>query len=198
MKKIFLLIVFGFLAIQGFSQKNGFGLKAGLSSTQVDFKDPGFVPMDSQTGYHFGIFARMGGAGFFVQPELLFTQTSGSFGINIPGFSNPNQTVTSEFNRLDLPIMMGFRFLRIIRFMGGPIASIDINSTLKDAANTIKNVEFKKATLGYQAGVGIDIGNLSIEGKYEGGLSQVTDNIATISTDNRVNQWILSIGFKIF
>ena len=198
MKKLILFLALGLMAFQGYAQKNGFGLKAGLSSTQVDFENPGIIPSDAQTGFHFGIFARMGGAGFFVQPELLLTKTSGQFGINIPGFTNPNQQVTAEFNRLDLPIMMGFRFLKIVRFMGGPIASLDMNSTLKDAANAIQNADFKKTTLGFQAGVGVDIGNLSIEGKYEGGLSQVTDNIATISTDNRVNQFILSIGFKIF
>lgn len=198
MKKLILFLALGLLSIQGFSQKNGFGIKAGLSSTQVDFENPGIIPSDAQTGYHFGIFARVGGAGFFVQPELLITQTSGQFGINIPGFTNPNQTVTADFNRLDLPLMMGFRFLKIIRFMGGPIASINMNSTIKDAANAIQNADFKSTTLGYQAGVGVDLGNLSIEGKYEGGLSSVTEKIATLNTDNRVNQFILSVGFKIF
>jgi hypothetical protein len=198
MKKLILLLALGFLSIQGFSQKNGIGIKAGLSSTQVNFENPGIIPSDAQTGFHLGVFGRFGGAGFFVQPELLITQTSGKFGINIPGVSNPNQNVTAEFNRLDLPLMMGFRLLKIIRLMGGPIASINMNSTLKDATNAIQNADFKSTTLGYQAGLGIDIGNLTIEGKYEGGLSTVTDKIATINTDNRINQYILSVGFKIF
>jgi hypothetical protein len=198
MKKLILLLALGFLSIQGFSQKNGFGLKAGLSSTKINFENPGIIPSDAQTGYHLGIFGRFGGAGFFVQPELLITQTSGKFGINIPGTSNPNQNVTAEFNRLDLPLMMGFRLLKIIRLMGGPIASINMNSTLKDATNAIQNADFKSTTLGFQAGLGIDIGNISLEGKYEGGLSTVTDKIATINTDNRINQYVLSLGFKIF
>ncbi len=198
MKKLILFVAFGLLAIQGYSQKNGFGLKAGLSSTKVDFENPGKIPVDAETGFHFGVFARFGGAGFFVQPELLITQTSGQFGINIPGFTNPNQQVTAEFNRLDLPVMMGIRLFKIVRLMAGPIASLDMNSTFKDAPNAIQNADFKKTTLGYQAGVGFDLGNLTIEGKYESGLSDFTDNIATISTDNRVDQFILSVGFKIF
>jgi len=198
MKKLILLLALGFLSIQGFSQKNGFGLKAGLSSTKINFENPGKIPVDAETGFHFGVFARFGGASFFVQPELLITNTSGKFGINIPGFTNPNQQVTAEFNRLDLPVMMGFRLFKVVRFMAGPIASLDMNSSFKDAPNAIQNADFKKTTLGYQAGVGFDIGNLTIEGKYESGLSDFTDNIATISTDNRVNQYILSVGFRIF
>lgn len=82
--------------------------------------------------------------------------------------------------------------------MAGPIASFNINSEIKDAIETVDDVEFKKSTLGYQAGLGVDIGNLSVDAKYEGGLSSVTDNIGTFETDNRINQWVLSVGFKIF
>ena len=82
--------------------------------------------------------------------------------------------------------------------MAGPIASFNINSEIKDAAQTIEDVEFKKSTFGYQAGLGVDIGNLSVDAKYEGGLSSVTENIGEYNTDNRINQWVLSVGFKIF
>ena len=82
--------------------------------------------------------------------------------------------------------------------MAGPVASVNINSKLKDAPSTLDDTNFKSATFGYQAGLGVDIGNLIIEGKYEGGLSKVTDNIGSFDTDNRINQWILSVGFRLF
>ncbi|HAH35295.1 MAG TPA: hypothetical protein DCL81_01665, partial [Algoriphagus sp.] len=61
-----------------------------------------------------------------------------------------------------------------------------------------RDADFNSATLGYQAGLGVDIGNLSIDGKYEGGLSKFTDNISSFQTDNRINQWVLSVGFRLF
>lgn len=199
MKKSIIVLLFSFFAIQGYAQNSGFGIKAGLSSTKLDFKNEQFVPYDAQTGYHVGVFGRFGGGGFFVQPELLFTQTSGKFGINMPPFSSQSpENYEADFNRLDIPVMVGFRFLKVVRLMAGPIASFNINSEIKDAVETVDNVEFKKSTLGYQAGLGVDIGNLSVDAKYEGGLSSVTDNIATFDTDNRINQWVLSVGFKIF
>lgn len=201
MKKIFLFLMFGFFAIQGFSQSNGIGIKAGLSSTKLDFDQERFVPTDAQTGYHVGLFGRFGGAGFFIQPELLFTQTQGNFAF-IPegasGGSNPPENYKAEFNRLDIPVMVGVRFLKVIRLQAGPIASLNIDSKLKEAGSTVSETEFKSATLGYQAGLGIDIGNLSIDGRYEGGLSKWSENIGSFSTDNRINQWVLSVGFKLF
>ncbi|PZV84656.1 outer membrane protein with beta-barrel domain [Algoriphagus aquaeductus] len=191
MKKIILAAMFlGFFALNVFAQ-GGFGIKAGLSSTEVDFKNEQFVPQGAQTGYHVGVFGRIGAGGFFVQPELLFTQTSGKF-------LNDQDQIKAEFNRLDVPVMVGMRFFKLLRLQAGPIASLNINSKLKEAGNTIDNVEFKNATLGYQAGLGIDLGNLSVDAKYEGGLSKWTENIGNFDTDNRINQWVLSVGFRIF
>lgn len=199
MKKLTIILLFSLLSFYGYSQNAGFGIKAGLSSTELDFKSDQFVPYDAQTGYHVGVFGRFGGGGFFVQPELLFTQTSGKFGVNLPPFSSQMpEDYEAEFNRLDVPVMVGFRFLKVLRIMAGPIASFNINSEIKDAVETVEEVEFKKSTLGYQAGLGVDIGNLSVDAKYEGGLSSVTENIGSFQTDNRINQWVLSVGFRIF
>ena len=199
MKKLAFIVLFTLSSFSLFAQKNGIGIKGGLSSTQVNFEGEQLVPSNAQLGYHLGVFAQFGGVGFFVQPELLFTQTSGKFKLELPPISSisPPQ-YEAKFNRLDVPVMAGFRMLKIVRIMAGPIASFNIDSSLKDAGTTVQNIDFKKATLGYQTGVGVDLGNLSIEGKYEGGLSKFTENIGSFTTDNRINQWVLSVGFKVF
>ena len=198
MKKLTLIVLLTLSSLSLFAQKNGVGIKAGLSSTQVNFEGEQLVPSDAQMGYHLGVFARFGGVGFFVQPEVLFTQTSGRFKLELPATPNSNKSYEANFNRLDVPVMAGFRMLKVIRIMAGPIASFNIDSSLKDAGTTVQNIDFKKATLGYQTGVGVDLGNLSIEGKYEGGLSKFTDKIGSLTTDNRLNQWVLSVGIKLF
>jgi hypothetical protein len=206
MKKLVLVLLVFLGSLSAYAQKNGFGLKGGLSSTQVNFEGDQLVPSDAQLGYHLGVFARFGGIGFFVQPEVLFTQTSGKFKLELPPASStsPANYGTSpanyeaKFNRLDVPVMAGFRLLKIIRVMAGPIASFNIDSSLKEAGTTVQNIDFKKATLGYQTGVGVDLGNLTFEGKYEGGLSRFTENVGSYTADNRLNQWVLSVGFKLF
>ncbi len=199
MKKLVLVLLVFLGSLTTHAQKNGFGLKGGLSSTQVNFEADQLVPSDAQLGYHLGVFARFGGIGFFVQPEVLFTQTSGKFKLELPPVSSMSPAnYEAKFNRLDVPVMAGFRILKIIRVMAGPIASFNINSSLKEAGTTVQNIDFKKATFGYQTGVGVDLGNLTFEGKYEGGLSKFTENVGSYTTDNRINQWVLSVGFKLF
>ena len=199
MKKLVLIILVSLTSLSLYAQKNGVGIKAGLSSTQVDFEGEQLVPNGAQMGYHVGVFARFGGVGFFVQPEVLFTQTSGKFKLELPPVSSISPPpYEAKFNRLDVPVMAGFRMLKVIRIMAGPIASFNIDSSLKDAGTTVQNIDFKKATLGYQTGVGVDLGNLSIEGKYEGGLSRFTENVGSYTADNRLNQWVLSVGIKLF
>jgi hypothetical protein len=203
MKKLVLILLISLGSLSAYAQKNGLGLKGGLSSTQVDFEGDQLVPSDAQLGYHLGVFARFGGIGFFVQPEVLFTQTRGQFKVELPSLpslasSRVPTIYDAKFNRLDVPVMAGFRILKIIRVMAGPIASFNIDSSLKDAGKTVEGIDFKKATLGYQTGVGVDLGNLSFEGKYEGGLSKFTENVGTYTADNRINQWVLSIGLKLF
>jgi hypothetical protein len=199
MKKLVLVLLVFLGSLSAYAQKNGFGLKGGLSSTQVNFEGDQLVPSDAQLGYHLGVFARFGGIGFFVQPEVLFTQTSGKFKLELPPASSTSPSnYEAKFNRLDVPVMAGFRLLKIIRVMAGPIASFNIDSSLKEAGTTVQNIDFKKATLGYQTGVGVDLGNLTFEGKYEGGLSRFTENVGSYTADNRLNQWVLSVGFKLF
>jgi hypothetical protein len=199
MKKLVLVLLVSLGSLSAYAQKNGFGLKGGLSSTQVNFEGDQLVPSDAQLGYHLGVFARFGGIGFFVQPEVLFTQTSGKFKLELPPASSTSPAnYEAKFNRLDVPVMAGFRLLKIIRVMAGPIASFNIDSSLKEAGTTVQNIDFKKATLGYQTGVGVDLGNLTFEGKYEGGLSRFTENVGSYTADNRLNQWVLSVGFKLF
>jgi hypothetical protein len=197
MRKLVALLFLSFLAVESYSQEFSFGPKIGVSSTSLKFNDDEIEGGDNQTGYHLGAFARIGGAGFFVQPEVLFTQTSGDFKYN--GFDpGGDPDFQAEFNRLDVPVMIGFKFLKLFRLQAGPIASINLKTDLSNAGDDIQDVDTNSATFGYQAGLGIDIGNLIIDAKYEGGLNGVIKSIGDFSTDQRLNQFVLSVGFKLF
>jgi hypothetical protein len=200
MKKLLLSIIFLGLFSGLSAQEFSLGPKFGLSSTKVDFKENNFIPGDAQTGYHVGLFGRIGFGGFYLQPEVLYTKTNGTFQINgpQPGGGTGTSTFSQDFNRLDIPLMLGVKLFKFFRIQAGPIASINIDSDLKDANNTVRNINYNDATLGYQAGVGLDIGALIVDAKYESSLSSITKNIGGFQTDQRINQFILSVGFKLF
>ncbi|WP_057939316.1 porin family protein [Algoriphagus resistens] len=196
MKKLILSLALLAMALTGYSQGFSFGPKIGLSQTKLDLKSDDFKSGDSKFGYHVGVFARIGLGGLYLQPEVLYTQTQGQFSFD-EGVG-ANKEYEADFNRVDIPVMLGFKMFNLLRVQAGPIASINVNSELKEAGETVRDVDYKDATIGYQAGLGVDIGNLIIDAKYESSLDKVTGNVGNFSTDQRVNQWILSVGFKLF
>lgn len=196
MKKLILSLALLAMALTGYSQGFSFGPKIGLSQTKLDLKSDDFKSGDSKFGYHVGVFARIGLGGLYLQPEVLYTQTQGQFSFD-EGVGGIKE-YEADFNRVDIPVMLGFKMFNLLRVQAGPIASINVNSELKEAGETVRDVDYKNATLGYQAGLGVDIGNLIIDAKYESSLDKVTGNVGNFSTDQRMNQWILSVGFKLF
>lgn len=197
MKKLLFTLAFLSFVICAYSQDFSIGPKVGISQTNLDLSKENFESGDAKFGYHVGVFSRIGFGGFFLQPEVLYTQTKGKFSFDNMG-SELDGDYESSFNRLDIPVMVGFKLFNFLRLQGGPIASIDMNSELKNAVKDVQNVDFEKSTLGYQAGIGLDIGNMIIDAKYESSLNKLTSNVGSFSTDQRINQWILSVGFRLF
>lgn len=196
MKKLILSLALLAFALTGYSQGFAFGPKVGLSQTELDLKSDDFKSGDSKFGYHVGLFARIGIGPLYLQPEVLYTQTQGQFSFD-DGVGAIKE-YEADFNRVDIPVMVGLKMFKFLRIQAGPIASINVNSELKNAGTTVRDAKFEDATIGYQAGLGLDIGNLIIDAKYESSLDKFSGGMAGFSTDQRVNQWILSVGFRLF
>lgn len=196
MKKLVLSLALLAFALTGYSQGFSIGPKIGLSQTKLDLKSDDFKNGDSKFGYHVGVFARINLGGLYLQPEVLYTQTQGQFTFN-PA-DQPIKEYDADFNRLDIPVMVGFKMFNFLRLQAGPVASINVNSEIKNAGETVSDADYEKATIGYQAGLGVDIGNLIVDAKYESSLDKITGNVMGFNTDQRVNQWILSVGFRLF
>jgi hypothetical protein len=170
----------------------------GISSSELHFSktsgiDESISPAGSTVGFHAGVFGRVNLGGLYIQPEALFTQSGGE--VRLEGFVDDLREV--EFNKLDIPVMVGMKFARLLRVQAGPTLSILLNAEVEGLDEDIKS-GYKDATIGYQAGVGVDLWNLIVDLKYEGNLSDFGDEIFGYQTDQRNTQWILSVGFKLF
>ena len=168
------------------------GPKFGVSQGDVHVTD-GFRGEESKMGYHLGLFARINLPIIFLQPEVLYTNTGGSF-------SNNSFNYDVNFDRLDIPVMVGMKLGGLFRFQAGPVASYVLNSDMVARNGTRSGIVPPKEdfTFGYQAGVGIDIGNFLLDLKYEGALTNSINNFAQVPTDQRQNQLIVSMGFRLF
>ncbi len=206
MKKLTLLAITLMISSLSYGQFFTLGPKIGFSSSKLKLSDniDAIKEKDAQLGFHAGLFTRFSLGGFYVQPEALFTSVDGQVQITEGGSSPSNQIVDLEYNKLDVPVMFGTRFLKIFRLQAGPTASLLLSADAKSSLSGVKEdvkSSYKDATLGYQLGFGVDISRLVIDLKWEGNLSSFGDDLSlfgqTFQTDQRNRLLTLSVGFKL-
>ncbi|MBA7518175.1 hypothetical protein ES705_10242 [subsurface metagenome] len=200
-KRIAFIVILALLYIPTQAQIK-FGIRGGINSSNVKLE--GFDNPDyrldyksSQVGFHFGVISQIKFAMVFVQPELLFTTARTD--ISLYDVADDIKTIGKQsFNKLDLPIMAGVK-LGPLKLQAGPVASVILNSKSDLLEENGIELAYKGLTIGYQAGIGLELGSLLLDVKYEGNLSKLGDGVTIggedFNFDQRLNQIIFSIGF---
>jgi len=199
MKKIIFSIVFLTLGwATSKAQTFNLGVKAGVNLAKLNAD---FASEENRLGYQIGAWARIGGASFYVQPEAYI----GSKGNKFISFTQDNgNEVQAEgkvkFTTLDIPVLLGTKFGAKnlnFRLMAGPVISfiLDENSTFSSAYQQATDFSnYKNQALGLQAGAGVDVGSISVDLRYEAGLSNISKSE---KYTQKPNLFQLSLGFKI-
>jgi hypothetical protein len=208
MKKLLVILMAVFIALPAMSQLN-FGIKAGLNTTSVTMEDLKTVTSGSTSytieklkganyGIHAGIFLRLNVAKLYIQPEVLLSTRTNEYTV-----TNVNSAVDSlvkqNFNKLDIPVMLGLKF-GPLRINGGPSASLLINSPKELIQDPDFKTMYSKLTFGYQAGIGLDLlKKITIDLRYEGSLKKFQNQIenalgTAVALDDRPNAFLLSVG----
>lgn len=179
-----------------------FGPRVNLTSTNLSLSEniQAVEEGDAQFGYQLGAFLRVQVpvVGIYVQPEVLFSNPNSSVNVN-------SEKLDFDFNQIDVPVMIGFK-LGPVRLNAGPSFRFLTGAEVTNPNGIVEDVKenYKNATVGYQAGAGIDIWKLVFDLKYEGSLSDINEDIALPPNhggqviDKRINQWVFGVGFKIF
>jgi hypothetical protein len=196
MKKIFLCMLFSSICVVcSYGQalpSFQFGAKGGVNLTK--FKTTNTFSSDNRGGYYAGIWARLGGAGLHLQPELYLS------GKNSTLVTSIGQNNKVKFTNLDLPVLVGTKIGAAgfgVRLNAGPVISfnLDKEQNFDQAASAAFKGEFKDKTFALQFGVGLDIGKINADLRYEYGLSEIN---STIYPTTKLNLFTLGIGFRIF
>jgi hypothetical protein len=199
MKKIIFSIVFLTLGwATSKAQTFNLGVKAGVNLSKLNAD---FASEENRLGYQIGAWARIGGASLYVQPEAYIGSKGNKF-ISIQQ-DNGNE-VSAEgkvrFTTLDVPVLVGTKFGAKnlnFRLMAGPVISfiLDENSSFSSAYQQATDFDnYKNQALGLQAGAGVDVGNISVDLRYEAGLSNISKSE---KYSQKPNLFQLSLGFKI-
>jgi hypothetical protein len=207
MKKLLVVILIAFLSIPVFSQLK-FGLKAGVSTTSITMSKA--VQLTGQSanytvkalsssayGFHGGLFMRLTILGIYIQPEVLFATAENKY--TVTNLTTTTATeVSQKLNNLSIPVMVGVK-LGPIRINAGPAGTMAITSPKALINDPALKAIYNKMSIGYQAGLGLDIlKKLTIDIRYEGSLqkyqTQIQQSVGKVALDNRPNAFLFSLG----
>lgn len=193
--------IFSSLSLQ--AQEFKLGLKAGMNFSKIKF-DKDVLESSNNAGYLAGVWLRLGGNSFHIQPEAYFTTKNAS--VQAPKESAPTELIKGDmkFSNIDVPILLGTKFpvgpLKL-KLQAGPLFSfvIDQEASFKDNIvstydDALKSYKDKFAAV--VAGTGLDFGNFAVDLRYEYGLG----NISKTETAGKqtLNLWTVSIGYSLF
>jgi len=199
MKKILFTLLLICSASIATAQIFNFGIKGGINYGETgDLSSINQIinsaNSGSGTGYHIGTFAEVKlPLWLYLRPELVYTHTESNYNSDTEGYD-----VTLEINRIDAPILVGFRILKIGRLFLGPSFHYNINIDLENA----KTISFDDFTVGAQFGLGLNFGRLGIDARWEMGLSDTQalfiDNLVDlpVTADTNQQQFIFSVYYK--
>lgn len=202
MKKFIVIVLALVLAAPLFSQVK-FGLKAG-ASTDFTFTNQTFEgtnievilqnAKNAEWGFQGGVFMRATFAGFYLQPELLLATATNSVSYQDVEAGGVPVIYNQKFNKLNIPVLLGLK-VGPLRINAGPAASVMIS----DPKDIIEGATYKRATFGYQAGLGFDLlKRLTFDLRYEGNLNQFGNEIEianqTFVLDDRTGAILVHVG----
>lgn len=165
-----------------------FGARLGLSSSQLEAEDFNILGengteqftlalKEAKYSIHGGIVIQANMGNFIFQPEVIFNSNSADF--TLDDIQSPGNLTTEEeqYQYLDIPVMLGYRFLGLFRLHAGPVGHIFLSST--SAFDDVEGFQedFKSLTLGWQGGLGLDIGPFALDLRYEGNFDKFGDHI---------------------
>ena len=194
MKKLVLTLIIclsiNYISSAQLIPKFQFGAKGGVNLTSLS--KTGSLNASNRAGYLGGIWMRFGALGFNFQPEAYVT--SKNVTINDSGTETQ-----AKFTSIDVPLLLGGKIGAFgfgARFYTGPVVSFAINKnqTYSSAASSITKLDYKDQNYAWQIGTGVDLKSLSVDLRYEAGLSKQSYGAGS----TRVNLFNLSLGYKLF
>lgn len=200
MKKILLILCLAFGLSQTTNAQLNFGIKGGVNynnNGDVTFSSAGNDVVNgakSKSGFHAGLWFRgkIPLLGLYLRPEIVYTQVKSEY-------LYKGTNTDYDFKKLDVPVLVGTKFLGIANAFIGPSFQyiIDDNFTFSDLSTD----EFDKFSVGMQMGFGVELGALGVDVRWERGFSDseaiFVDNTTNVTIDNRTNQIIFGVSIRL-
>ncbi len=208
MKKLILIAIASFFLVQvSNAQLFNYGIKAGIGFSSLKINDLtgisdgsdvyNLITGDGVMGYHLGVQTRIKIAMIYFQPELYWNAGGGTLKQVMDG--GATEILEVKFNRMDLPLLVGAK-LGPIRLSIGPVGSYVISESNEGSTGDFDyQLYLSSMNWGWQGGIGVDLSKLSLDVRYEGSLSNLSDSVPEAlqgyNMDPRPSQWVISLGY---
>ena len=205
MKKIIFTCLLLILVTKNSQAQLQFGLKGGVNYNSDSFEGVSNDVLNgakTKTGIHTGLWlrAKLPVIGLYIRPELVYTELNNSVNYESP-FAAP-KTTDFKFRKIDVPVLIGKKFLGIGNVFAGPSFQYILSSDFE--LNDLREVSTESFSLAIQLGAGIELGRLGIDLRWERGLSKTetvfVDNTifdSNFNFDKRVSQIIFGVSYRL-
>jgi hypothetical protein len=176
------------------------GIKAGPNFANINTDASAGENYKARTGFHVGAFALIKGKKVGFQPEIIFSQQGSKFKYNT---SDPS--LKANFSYVNIPLILKLYTVAGINLQVGPQIGLLTSAKQEDFVSgqsgpiTERDIkdDLKKTDVSLALGVGWDLPfGLTIDGRYNWGLSDINSGASTSSVKNQV--WQFSVGYKLF
>ena len=197
MKRLLLILSLIVLTTAGsFAQKINFGPKIGYAASKISTDIPD-VKESAKHNFMVGIFLRFGNK-LYIQPEIMYHTSGGT--LDSAGLKQE-----IKFKNLDVPLMIGIKPMNLkvfnLRLMGGPVASFVMDKQIKFndlIHDPLQAADFKNVIWRIDVGVGVDILFLTLDVRYEFGISNIYKPEQGATSYNMKNDvFTIGLGFKL-
>lgn len=200
MKKAIFLAVGFLFSNMIFAQKFEFGLNGGLNYNfsgdlheLQTLGDDIIHGSEESLGFHGGLYFQGNFDEIFVKLETNYTEYKTTF--------EGNNNYELQGRRVDAPLLIGAKVLGPVYVFAGPDFQYIIS---EDFSLENTEVDFDEFTMGLHVGAGIDLGRLSVDVRWEKGLSNSDSQITNsefvsqnFTLDNRPNQLLVGLNLRL-
>jgi hypothetical protein len=188
------------LSTSAFSQVSvNFGPKVGINYSRLSFSGADRrISNRYATGYQGGAFLRINFNRFYVQPEALFNEKGSKLSFDAAPANEVGSRISGKvkLQSLDIPLLLGVKLIDSklfnLRIAAGPMYSRQLKDRSAILNNLLPDSRFRRNQYGYQAGLGIDLANLTLDARYEGGFQKIVPELG-----GRPGSFTFSVGFKL-
>jgi len=181
------------ISIHAQGSTSNWGLRGGLNynSNGELISEASALPKNakSNAGFHLGMYKKIDFLGFFLRPELVYTETTASY--------NGDDL---SLSKIDLPFNLGSGFIGPTYIFAGPSLQYVLSSEFADVATSSS---LKDISVGANFGVGLSLNKINIDLRYERGLTEKQMRFLTQKVyqeariDSRQDQLILSVLLQL-